>query len=1464
MRMERPFEKEESKTKSINQLVSYSRCTVLLLLLLLSARLAAQLPVPNFTGTPITGCSPLSVQFTDQSSGNPSFWNWDLGNGQLSTLQNPTAFYNTPGSYTITLVVRNAAGINSITKTNYIVVSPSPSPDFSANLTTVCLPATIQFTDLTVPNAGTITQWRWDFGDGNTSTQANPSHQYTATGFYTVSLRVTSSTGCESVVAKGNFIRILSGVTPDFSFTPLSSCNPPFVTNFTDLTSGPGTLTYQWDLGNSTTSTQQNPSTSYSAPGTYTVKLDVVSQYGCSGTVQKNIVIPSSATSFSNPDTVCIGSVVNFQNTSLPLPVSSIWNFGNGKQSLKINDTSSYNAPGTYQVKLVNTYASCKDSLTKNIVVKPNPTVDFTAPAAAACRAPFTVNFQDISPNAVNWLWNFGDGGTSTQQNPSHQYNAAGQFNVSLTITDNKGCRNTITKSSFVRIIPPQVNIGNAPAGGCVPFTYSPTASVNAIDGIASYFWDFGDGFTSTSPTPSHTYASTGNYTLKLVITTTGGCRDSIVINNGVKVGTPTVANFSAAPLGGCASDTISFTDLSAVPVDAWRWDFGDGSTSTLQNPKHIYSDTGYFSITLIAYNNGCGQSVTQNQYIHILPPIAHYSYAINCTNKRQVVFSNDSKTDAAYGPITYLWEFGDLGNSTSNLANPSFVYPSLGSYTVKLTVTNGTCTSVFTQNVTLNNEIADFTISKTTICKYELIVFDAIVNNVANITRFDWSFDGSPYITYGPSVTNYFTTNGPHTISLAITDINGCTDTIVKNSVVTVAGPIANFAPATIGNCRNKLITFNDLSTSNAPLVEWTFDFGDGSQQTFTTPPFTHSYADSGMYVVTLTAKDANGCTDTFALPTRILITRPITKFASSSILVCPGTSVQFSDSSLGYGLSYAWSFGDGGSSTVKNPVHIYNGTDSVYSVKLVITDTVGCTDSLTKINYITTKVPKPAFDIKDTSSICPPLETKFTFRGQDYESFYWDFGDGGISTLLNPTHFYNSYGSFTPKLFLVGYGGCIDSISAQVNVYNPVTNSSLIYGPLTACNSLLVDFSITTPPSTRFTFYAGDSFIDSSQSKSFQHLYSSFGFFNPIIIIQDSSKCKVGFGSNNTIRILGAEPLFGMDKKAFCDTGTVLFANFTIGNDPVVSTVWNFGDGNTSTIDGPSHRYTVPGTYYPSLTVNTQAGCTKTLNDTVRVYATPVPSIGGDSVVCINEQLLLQGLLAVSDTSITWKWNFGNGSSASVQNPNTRYGSAGNYMVTLEAANKLGCKNDTSKNIMVPPAPIINVLNNPIIAVGTSITLPLTYGPNISTYNWVPPLNLSCADCSTPVASPKSTTKYTVTATDIYGCTNSNEITVIVVCNDKNYFVPNTFSPNNDGNNDRFYPRGAGIARIQSMKIFNRWGEIVFERRNFSANDATLGWDGTYKGKKAETDTYIYMIEFVCENSVIFPYTGNVTLIR
>lgn len=618
------------------------------------------------------------------------------------------------------------------------------------------------------------------------------------------------------------------------------------------------------------------------------------------------------------------------------------------------------------------------------------------------------------------------------------------------------------------------------------------------------------------------------------------------------------------------------------------------------------------------------------------------------------------------------------------------------------------------------------------------------------------------------------------------------------------------------------------------------------------------------GVFDVKLTVTDAAGCTDSYQLPMSLLVTNPIAGFRADTFY-CPGAPLQFTDSSSGAGLNYTWSFGDGAGSSLSNPQHAYPIGDADYTVKLKIRDIAGCEDSVTKINYIRIRSPKAAFAIQDTTTICPPLRTSFTFQGSDYQSFYWSFGDGGLSTLANPSYFYSTYGTFTPTLYLQGPGGCMDSAKSNVVIHNPNTAQVIESQPTTACNTLNVDFRLVLPPGYKFYFHFGDGQIDSSGLTQFSHFYSRPGFNITALVIYDTAAGCAAAIYGNQINVLGAVPLFGMNKDRFCDSSVVTFTNFTTKNDPITSTIWDFDDGTTTTTLDPTHQFSVPGTYLVKLNVTTQSNCSSTYTDTVFVYRTPTPVITGKDTLCVNATELYQGSLVFADTVTAWKWTFDNGTTSAQQNNSLSWAATGNHLLQLMATNKIGCSNQTSKTVYVSPPPTASPAQNPFsILVGTGTNLNMNYTGNITTYAWAPSSTLSCANCPVPFASPKFNTDYRVNLIDRYGCVGSGTARVVVLCNNQNFFIPNTFSPNGDGQNEVFYPRGTGLFTIRSMMVFDRLGEIVYERKNFAPNDPAFGWNGMFKGRKASPDVYVYMIEIQCDNNTIIPVKGNVTLLR
>ncbi|MEP7256017.1 MAG: PKD domain-containing protein [Ferruginibacter sp.] len=1570
----------------------------------------------DFSATPTSGCSPQIVNFTDLSTGNPTQWRWDLGNGTISFIQNPSATYFTAGQYTIKLVIQNAAGTaDSITKTNYITVFAIPVVNFSATPTSGCIPLPVQFTDLSSAGNSPITTWLWDFGDGNTGNTQNPAHTYSSAGNFNVTLQVTNTAGCSKTLTKNNFIQASNGVTANFTNSLPTGCSLPVTINFTNTSTGPGTFSYAWDFGDGGTSTLPNPSHIYLSTGSYTVTLVVTSSTGCSNTIVKAnaIVINFIQASFNDPASVCQNDPVNFINTTTPAPTSVLWSFGDATNSTALNPTKIYTTPGFYVVKLVTYLGACADSVTHGINVLPKPTVAFSAVNRTACAPPLTTNFSNTSTAGATYNWDFGDGGTSTLQNPSHTYTSYGSFNVKLVVTNFVGCSDSLVLNNYVQILAPQVTINNLPQSNCAPLTWTFSSTVVSPDPVVSYFWDFGDATTSTLPNPTHTFP-VGSYDITLIVTTAGGCRDTAFVRAGIIADSKPTANLSATPRNVCAHVDVLFTDLSLGNVTRWLWYFGDGGTSTSQNPSHHYDDTGYFTVRLIVWNNNCPDTITFIDYIHINPPIAAFGPSFSCANRRTITF-----TDNSIGADEWHWDFGDGATSTSQ--NNIHTYPDSGTYVIRLVVVNHTtgCSDTTYHSIRIIEQVANFYATDTVICRNSSTAFYAIGNTPGTISTYDWDF-GDGQAGSGASIAHIYTNAGLYTVRLIIADIAGCKDTLTKLQYIRVDGPKAAFTIPNGGSCLNNLVTFIDGSTNDGvhPIVNWIWNFGDGTTQSFPAPPFTHFYITPGSYTVTLKTIDGVGCADSTSNTQTIIISDPVADFTRSDTIACPNKIINFTNTSTGPNLTYVWNFGDGITSNATNPSHAY-ATEATYTVTLIITDQYGCTDSLNK--DVQVAAPHASFTLSDSVNTCPPLIANFVNTSVNANTYSWDFGDGGTSTAASPIHIYNNPGTYIARLFISGPGNnCFDTAFKIITIQGP--SGTFTYTPLIGCKPLTVNFTANTINNQSFIWDFNDGTTFNTPDSIISYTYTLLGSYVPKIILVDQNGCQVPIFGIDTINVKGVKAVFGYDGKPLCDLGIIQFTDSSVINDVSSTYAWNFGDGGTSTLRNPSHFYSVVGQYNPQLIVSTNSGCvdTATLPLPVQIVASPQADFTNAISGCTPVSATFNGILNVPDTSVvTWNWSLGNGNTSTLQNPPGQiYTTAQIYNIRLIATNTTGCKDTVDKSFEVYPIPVIDAIPNLQICRGKVTQLNAIGG---ATYVWSPATGLSCTNCANPLASPDSSTKYWVTGSSIYGCsnmdslnvtviqpfvmTNKNDdticvgstvrlfasgansyqwspssglsnptspipvaspratttymvvgsdaygcfkdtgyttikvypipkvdagkdvtmknggqpvvltptlspdvtwtqwlaspgiiasnppsitvkpkettqytvevknaggckstdgLTVYVLCDGANVYIPNTFSPNGDGANDIFYPRGSGIFSIKLLRIFNRWGEVVFEKVNFSPNDPTSGWDGTVKGQKLTSDVYVYTAEILCENNTPLIVNGNIALLR
>ncbi|MBN8702342.1 MAG: PKD domain-containing protein [Bacteroidetes bacterium] len=1066
--------------------------------------------VATFTSNVSSGCASLTVNFQDLSTGNPTSWTWSFGNGNTSTLQNASAIYNTPGVYSVTLTVSD--GTTTDTEIKTITVHSNPVANFSTVPQVPCSGKSVLFTDNSTLGSAAITTWLWDYGDGNSQTIATntSTHTYTS-GTYPVTLIVTDANGCTGSVIKTT--TVVPAPTANFTGSPASSCTAPLTTNFSSTSTINGTATYAWTFGDGGTSTAQNPAHTYVANGSYTVKL-VVNQGGCIDSVVKTnfVVVNKIAANFSVPSqTVCVGQSVNFTDASLPLASTAGWQFGDGSTSTSLNPSYAYNAAGVYSVTFVATDASgCSDTIVKPnfITVNANPVASFTATSTQGCSKPHSVNFTDASTGAVAWQWDFGDGGgTSTQQNPVYSYTAEGSFNVSLIVTNANGCTASSSISSLVNISVPVINFSATPLLGCIPLpvTFTSSSTSTAVP-ITSYAWTFGDGNTQTTAatTATNTYNTQGFFTVKLVVTTATGCKDSLVQNSYVKAGTKPVADFSVTPTTVCFGFPVQFADLTNI-ADEWQWSFGDGGSSTIKNPLYVYGDTGTFDVRLVALNNGCADTIDYLNLMTVNPPKPNFTYTLSCTNYYNVNFTN---TSAAATSVQ--WDFGDGTFDLTNNNTPTHTYAARGLYTVSITATNTVtgCTFSRTQSFTIAEPIADFTYGPNPAkgCVPLNVTFNSAASQDAS--TYLWDFGSTAVASSNQaSPTASYTAKGLFSPTLTITDVNGCTSVKALSNIINAYGITqANYVASPTSGCAPLGVTFKDLSLADSLIINRIWNFGDGNIDTTSIDSIFHVYPTRGAYTVTLTVQDANGCFLPEIKLSYINATKPYPALVVDTFR-CKNDVITFdaSTSSVATPATYAWNFGDGSvfSSTLATTTHSYT-VDNVYTATLTITDVNGCDSSITH----TIRILKPTAGYRDSilSYGCGTMQVQFTDTSKGFvNGWQWNFGNGATSTLKNPSYTYTSPGSYSITLIVTNVGGCTDTI-VKNNIVVPGPVGSFSFTPSIGCVPFTVTFNATSNNADYYTWDFGDGTLLSQTNQStVVHTYSNNISVTPILLIGD-----------------------------------------------------------------------------------------------------------------------------------------------------------------------------------------------------------------------------------------------------------------------------------------------------------------------------------------------------------------------
>jgi gliding motility-associated-like protein len=1039
------------------------------------ASASASVPAPEPLPGVFASCKGQTVQFRNNSiDAQTSFWDFGVAgtNADTSRAREPIFTYPDSGTYVVTLIINRGQPCSDTTR---ITVRIFPNLDAAFTDDAVCQGTPVNFIDRSTSTVDPIVSWRWNFGSGNTSTEQNPTFLFNGFGTFPVKLVVETSSGCKDSITRNITIRsaeqALFTINNAIQSRPdtFVICTDTRIVQFTN-NSGPN-VNNLWSFGvPGATSTQRNPSYTFPDTGSYAIRLIVEPGTTCADTLVKLLRIvptPQPAFDFS---TECVRAPVLFTNNTSPRPYDAVttfvWNFGDNTNSSLRDPQKTYASPGTFNVNLtVTTEAGCTNSITRPVTVAPLPVAQFTPQGLATnqgnfiqCEGNLLITFQNQSTgNNIN-LWDFGIGGAgSGQVSPSYAYPQAGNYNVKLVINPGRICTDSITK--VVRV----VNGLNAPnfnvQDGCVntvrAFTNQTTAPLNDI---TIYRWEFGDGTTSTIRNPQKTYTLPGTYNVKMYVETAQGCKDSV--NKQITIFPAPVPNYNldqacrAVPI-----QVINNTTISSGTITSYNWTFGNGQTSTLEDPVISYQNSGSYPVILtVTSDRGCTATLRDTILIR-QPSVPDFTFSNQCF-RAPVQFTDISTSP--YNDITQ-WNWTFEPGATSSIRNPSYTFSNSGDKVIKLVVTSSFgCRDSITKTINLKpSPIADFTIDGISggpgiFIKCEDNFSVNFTNlSIDNLTN-NWSF-GVPGATSTQINPSYvYPDTGFFNVQLIINQGTLCADTVAY-IIRTLPALTIGFDAANA--CVNIPLVFNNTSSTALNDINQVFwNFGDST--TSTQLSTSHQYAVHGTYPVTLIVGTSKGCLDTL-VKNVVAYPLPIPAFLGDE--ACPGKPIRLINRTripAGSSLSnYEWNLGNGQFSSSISPTTTYS-QPGLYNVTLTAISNFGCRDSIEDVilvrDFVVPVITQqyPVFCEDSKIGFSSELSTGI------YSGVSWNFNNGSFSDKPVDSAFYANPGNYTITLTLSDSLCGNFSVTSNLEVIaKPVIN----LGPdFSLCPTLITNLTI------------------------------------------------------------------------------------------------------------------------------------------------------------------------------------------------------------------------------------------------------------------------------------------------------------------------------------------------------------------------------------------------------------------
>ena len=1407
----------------------------------------------NFFG--ITGCSPLTFDLNENSNSISPIvnWSWSIDtsfsntNSPLysSNLENPTFTIADTGLYDVQLIVTNSLGCtDTVLYTEAIGVGMTPVVDFVATPLHSCSGEAIQFTDLSSPF---VNEWLWEFGDSTFSAEQNPSHEYNAADTFDVTLTAIHN-GCFSTVT---FTDYIITILPVGGFSVVRNCDAPFYVEFVDESLGADSIFWDFGLtGDLDTTTVWNPTFTYPDTGCYTVTQIVYNDStGCSDEETMEICITDPVAAFEL-DTLmgCAPLTISLIDQSL---FADQWDWTAPGASISTSDSINYfltfNNPGTYNsVELVVTDINgCQDAASFNEDILVNGvTLDFESIPSGGC-SPLNVQFFDNSSSLFgqieNWTWQFGAVVYPVNTpNPTYLFNETGNYDVVLTVSDDWGCSGSMTVSEAIHATEP-TPLFSGDTLGC---TSANTSFINESLGESlTYFWEFGDSGTSTDEHPSHQYNAEGVYEVCLTITDFYGCSKTYCRD--IEISNP-VANFELdETYSNCPPLLVNFENLS-INASQFEWDFGDGSgVSNQEHPPHIYTVPGVYDVSLIASSTeNCSDTLLIEDLIELEGPLGSFYFDIDSTCVPATITFYGQSDDY----YDYIWDFGngELDTVLNVIADTTVhVFNETGVFFPNLILVNSTnCQRALESPIPIVLETleVDFAVLDTLICGVSEIQFLNLTNSAIPINSLEWYFEGgSPNFSsaFEPMVS--YNTAGFYDVTL-IVDNGFCIDSLTKENYIHIAlEPQAMFSQSADEGCTPLSVQYSDQSTiESGSIAAWHWDFGDGNTTDVSNP--LHVYEQSGDMPVELIVTSDMGCRDTFSNPISIYDS-PQVLIWSSEPEICIGDNVELFALLIDtVGATYSW-LPDNSLSCLDCFFPIANPTQTT-TYTFISTNPAGCSDtSQVTVDVLPYAIPVVA--ITEDTTICMGESVQLLATSNDaMDTFDWDESTEGLSCYNNcPNPVASPEDTSTYVVTVTNIHGCDAQDSVQVSIIDqsqPFTGEDEI---ICLGDTVQLDLTLNGEPTWLTT--NGLSCVNCPDPFASPEVTTNY----IVSLITADFGCEI-FDSV-LVTVLTEDDIDAGENTVICEGETISLNGTGVGN-PSWTPANTLNDANLLDPDATPLEST---TYVLTLEYG---NCV--LEDSVFISVISETDISAnDYVICEGDTIVLETFGAAD----TYSWNPAETlSDPYIENPLAFPTETTTYL--LEASQTTCAPDTATSTVYVNPLPSVNLPPAIPFFSGVPIDIEVTvYDDRNYSFYWSPADSLSCATCSNPVFTSTIPMTLEVTVTDLEtGCeiVLTTYMNLLDQCNPNLISVPNTFTPNHDGFNDELKLYSNTITEIETFKVFNRWGGLVYETNDFYA-----AWDGTSNGKDLPIGVYVYFIEAKCNiNGDKFLKKGDITILR